>query len=392
MANVVSERTALDRMTRTMYFAIGIATIIFGLLLAPGASGFIGQADQVNTPFLLFSIFIGFLLPGMLSVLGYVLPLSVLRGIVTGIAIGFVACQLLFPLALTNGYLANGGTPWLQGFGPIPATLLAVAWVGRTTWVFALAQGPIVVYLGLTAREGTGIQAVLEGLGAMVSCSIFAGVSLAIMLASARLDSVAERAREQASLEAIAVTREREQTRINAMVHDDIMSVLLAASREPQPAGLSMQAREALTRVEELVSTDLVAKPYAPDELVAVLRATVGSAAPDIAFTYAIDGTDSVPRDVVAALTEATEEAIRNSVLHAGDDATRSVSVEVDDRGLEVVVNDDGRGFSPRDVPQRRLGLRVSILERMRSLPGGDARVRSKAGTGTRISLMWVRP
>ena len=56
MADVVSERTALERMQRTMYFAIGIATIIFGLLLAPTDSGFIGQADQVNKPFLIFSI------------------------------------------------------------------------------------------------------------------------------------------------------------------------------------------------------------------------------------------------------------------------------------------------------------------------------------------------
>jgi len=392
MADVVSERTALDRMTRTMYFAIGIAALIFGALYAPGPSGFLQQLDQVNKPFLLFSIAMGIVLPGLFPILGYLLPLSVMRGLVTAVAIGFVSSQLLFPFALETETLANQGTPWLQGFGAIPATLVAVAWGGRITWIFALSQGPIVIVVGLATREGTVISAVLDGLGATVTCSIFAGVSAAVILAAARLDAVAERAREQASLEAGALTREREQSRINAMVHDDIMSVLLSASREPAPPGLSDQARGALISVEALATADQVAKPYAPDDLVAVLRATVGDAGPDVAFAYTIDGTDSVPKDVVAAFAEATEEAIRNSLLHAGSEATRAVGVTVTARGLEVVVEDNGLGFSPREVPQRRLGLRVSILERMRTLPGGDARVRSRPGVGTRITLTWERP
>ena len=55
------------------------------------------------------------------------------------------------------------------------------------------------------------MQSVLDGIGATVSCSIFAGVAAAVIMASARLDAVAERAREQASAEAIAVTSERDR-------------------------------------------------------------------------------------------------------------------------------------------------------------------------------------
>ena len=246
--------------------------------------------------------------------------------------------------------------------------------------------------VALAATDNTFIIAVLEGLGATVSCSIFAGVSAAVVMAAARLDAVAQRAREQASLEAGALTREREQSRINAMVHDDIMSVLLSANRVPAPAGLGAQARGALASVEDLATSELGSKPYGPEELIALLRATVSDSAPDIDFTYGIDADDVIPRDVGAALAEATEEAIRNSLLHAGDDATRAVAVTVGPAEIEVVVEDDGVGFSPRDVPQRRLGLRVSILERMRTLPGGDARVRAEPGSGTRITLTWTRP
>jgi signal transduction histidine kinase len=391
MAEPHGERTALDRMTRTMYFAIGIATIIFGALLSPGAGGFLGQRSQVDAPVLWFSVVTVLGIPATLVVLGRILPLSALRGLVTANAIGFVASQLLFPFAIHADKLANGAAPWLQGFGPIPASLIAVAWGGRITWVFALMQGPLIVYVSLSVRDATTIQAVLEGLGSMVSSSIFAGVSLAVVLAAARLDAVAERAREQASLEARAVTREREQTRINAMVHDDIMSVLLAASRPSAPAGLAEQARAALTSVEQLASAELASLPYAPEELVAVLRATVGELGPDLAFTYVIDSDDEVPRDVVAALSEATEEAIRNSLRHAGGQVNRRVDVAIQAEGVEVAVTDDGVGFAVKDVPQRRLGLRVSIVQRMASLPGGDAKIRSRAGSGTRITLTWRR-
>ena len=124
------------------------------------------------------------------------LPLAAMRGLVTASALGFVASMLLFPFAIHADKLAQGAAPWLQGFGAIPASLIAVAWRGRITWVYALMQGPLIVYVSLAVRDATAIQAVLEGLGSMVSSSIFAGVSLAVVLAAARLDSVAERARE----------------------------------------------------------------------------------------------------------------------------------------------------------------------------------------------------
>src|SRR6187431_1280048 len=183
MAEVVRERTAHERMTRTMYFAVGIAALIFGALFARGSSGFMEQFDQVDKPFLLFTIAISVGLPGIFPLLGYVLPLAVMRGLVTAVAIGFVSCQLLFPLALAGQHLEAHGTPWLQGFGAIPATLVAVAWGGRVTWIFALSQGPIVILVALAATDESAIKAVLEGLGATVTCSIFAGVSVAVVMA-----------------------------------------------------------------------------------------------------------------------------------------------------------------------------------------------------------------
>ena len=170
MPNTDAEQTALDRMTRTMYFAIGIATIIFGMLLAPSKAGFGGQMGQVDSNFMKFSIFIVLLVPATFPILARLLPLTAMRGLVTAVGIGFVSCQLLFPIALNGDTLESHSAPWLQGFGPIPATLIAVAWGGRITWVFALSQGPIVMFVALATRDDTTIRAILDGIGATVSC------------------------------------------------------------------------------------------------------------------------------------------------------------------------------------------------------------------------------
>jgi signal transduction histidine kinase len=58
---------------------------------------------------------------------------------------------------------------------------------------------------------------------------------------------------------------------------------------------------------------------------------------------------------------------------------------------VEVTVLDDGQGFDPAAVRPGRLGLSVSIVERMEALPGGRATIVSRPGVGTRVSISWQR-
>ncbi len=55
----------------------------------------------------------------------------------------------------------------------------------------------------------------------------------------------------------------------------------------------------------------------------------------------------------------------------------------------ELVVRDDGIGFDAAAVPPARMGIAVSIVGRMRTLPGGDARVDARPGAGTTVTLTW---
>ena len=94
---------------------------------------------------------------------------------------------------------------------------------------------------------------------------------------------------------------------------------------------------------------------------------------------------------VAEALLTATEEALRNSLRHAGP-ANLTVHVTVRDGGVEVNVLDDGVGFDPAAVPGERLGIAQSIEARMRDAAGGSAQVVSTPGVGTRVVLGWSAP
>ena len=94
------------------------------------------------------------------------------------------------------------------------------------------------------------------------------------------------------------------------------------------------------------------------------------------------------PSIVLAAIVDAAEEAMRNSLRHAGA-ANRTVHVRVAQGVVGIDVLDDGVGFDRAAVPPGRLGLSDSIEGRMRALEGGSAVIVSRPGVGTRVSLRW---
>jgi len=55
---------------------------------------------------------------------------------------------------------------------------------------------------------------------------------------------------------------------------------------------------------------------------------------------------------------------------------------------LKIVVKDDGLGFWVSRVPKNRLGLRLSIIERVESV-GGKVFIDTKPGGGTSIVMEW---
>ena len=115
-----------------------------------------------------------------------------------------------------------------------------------------------------------------------------------------------------------------------------------------------------------------------------------------LAVEVSAPATLPVPAVVTATLVAAVEEALLNTLRHAGVDRARvtcRAGRRTGDPGggplsVSVVVQDEGVGFDPAAVPGTRRGLSESVHGRMAAI-GGRARVRSRPGRGTRVVLRW---
>jgi signal transduction histidine kinase len=94
-----------------------------------------------------------------------------------------------------------------------------------------------------------------------------------------------------------------------------------------------------------------------------------------------------VPKDAALCLFRVAQEALNNTIRHAGARAATVVLRQMDG-GLLLAVRDDGVGFDPESPGRRRsLGL-ASMRERLR-LANGTLEIESAPGRGTAV-VAWV--
>ena len=96
----------------------------------------------------------------------------------------------------------------------------------------------------------------------------------------------------------------------------------------------------------------------------------------------ALEGSDC---DAFEALTAAVAQCLKNVVQHSGQFDVELVVLRSQEN-ISFTIIDGGKGFLLEDVPQDRLGLKVSVFERMQNV-GGSATVWSKPGNGAAIML-----
>ena len=390
----VSEDTARARLERLLYSSVGAAAVVYTAVLFPGAGGIGRQMPQLATWYALTLVAVAIVLPAALGALTWFVPRPVMRRIAVTTALVFLVGMAFFPLGLRGETLEENATPWYQGIHALHGMILATAWQSKSIWLYGIGQGVVIGTVQAVVRDDAAKAAFLDGVGSFVFIVILMAAATGVIGAADRLDAASRQARSQAARTAASRTREREETRINAMVHDDIMSVLLTAARDNPPPSLADQARVAINAIEHLETRDATAREYTVAEVVRTLVEIVGRIAPATDIAIEAEAEVAIPAETVTALNDALAEALRNSVRHAaadGADVPRAVEVVANARGLTVAVRDRGRGFNTRAVASRRLGIRLSIVERMALVPGGHADIHSRPGLGTDVILRWER-
>ena len=176
--------------------------------------------------------------------------------------------------------------------------------------------------------------------------------------------------------------RETERADIAAHLHDSVLQTLALIQRKADdPAEVARLARAQ----ERELRGWLYAGPRGSQE---TLAAAVTQAA------HEVEDLHGVPVELVVtgdrplddrgtALVRALREAMLNAVRHAAPPV--SAYVEVGSDTVEAFVRDHGTGFDVDTVPEDRLGVRESIIGRMRR-HGGTARLR-RLEDGTEVAL-----
>jgi len=379
---------AVDRVTRTMSLGLGVATLVFAVL---AVDRIVGHGTFTHPAWTVGAVLTVVATPIAAAVASRFAPLRVLRILAGVTAVGYlIALALLIP-ALPGGALPDGvGSTWLFSFSVIGASSAAIAARPAVAWpyvvVIILLHGFVRVESHVTSFVDLGIQ---EAVHTLLFDSVFVALAFATVRAGRLLDSAADEAVRETRSAAAAEARDRERARVDSLIHDSVLVALLASAHGLPRARES--ARQALDRLAADRTDSPPGTTVPAQEWMWRLQALATEVSPTARFAHETDTAATVPAEVADAAIESAAEALRNSERHAGD-AARTVHARVDGLGLEIRVLDDGRGFRRRDVGPARLGISVGIRGRMRSIPGGDARIASEPGVGTRVSISWSAP
>lgn len=292
--------------------------------------------------------------------------------------VAMCAVAMVASFALPDARDADAGAAASPIIHLVEPLLLAVAVGGRA--FFALTVLTVdVTYIGLRALDGgDGLLAGLQ------EATFITGVAVAVHELVTRLRAASERA--EAALQdhrtTSAEAADRADLEATTFVHDELVPTLLAASMAPDRPGTRRAAEQALRRLVRPRRRSGVERPQAA---VAELAARAG-----VEITVHVVGASgpvALPLRVREAIEGAMGEALRNVARHSGV-TTAHVQIVQGPWSTEVVIRDDGRGFGPVTEVEG-VGLRSSILDRMRSV-GGSAAVVSRPGSGTEVRLRWA--
>ncbi|GAA2060541.1 sensor histidine kinase [Streptomyces albiaxialis] len=270
----------------------------------------------------------------------------------------------------------------------------------------------VLTLVGSTCREGWDLAFFSTSFAS--TAIVFLASALIGLWVLAVIAQSEERARlivelEQAQAELAAAHQRQgaadERERLARDIHDTLAQgfasivVLAEAARsglDAEPARSAQQlhsieqtARENLAEARELVASGHAAAP-SRGSAAEPLRRTLDRFAEDTGLEVTAELADVVcDQPTRIALLRCAQESLANVRKHAGASA---VGVVLSEQGavVELEITDDGTGFAVADAEERGFGLR-GMRRRLTEL-GGDLKITSSLGNGTRVLAMVPSP
>jgi signal transduction histidine kinase len=247
------------------------------------------------------------------------------------------------------------------------------------------AAGVILVGVGVTgflvvrgsaSHLGTILQAALA---VLVGVALITGPYLVRMT-------------QDLSLERRERIRAQERAEVAAHVHDSVLHTLTLIQRnadDPREVAKLARAQERELRAW-LYRPEGNGKDDEPTTLAEAVRRAAAEVEDAHGVPVEVVCVGDCPLDErLGAQMQAAREAMVNAAKYGGDEPVQ-VYAEVEASKVFVSVRDRGPGFDLDAVPGDRMGVRESIIGRMRR-NGGEARLRSAPGGGTEVELEMER-
>lgn len=262
----------------------------------------------------------------------------------------------------------------------------------------SLAQGSLLERVGwmVLPVNGNAVLALSGSAGA--SPSFLEGVAALIGSALKRTQlhrRLSEKEQQRSRLlRALLSAQEEERGRISRDLHDQIGQALTAILLGLDKSMAQPEQRD-LRKIKELASVTLAdvrrialdLRPSILDEL--GLEAGLRRYARDVRERYELDVSvvanlpHRLEKQEETVLYRVVQEALTNVVRHAQASSV-SVVVTTGSRYIQLVVEDDGKGFDPASLtPAEKIGI-LGMSERMELL-GGSLSVESQPGSGCTV-------
>ena len=315
------------------------------------------------------------------------------------IALLYLAALQTWPVAVVNQTDSGGTNYWLYYLLTVATAAAAIGLPTAIATTYLLVVPVMYGLIRVTPDGGNASaqQAVLDSLYAIILGGAIMVIVTMLRQASAAVDAAQANALERYAHAVRAHATEVERVQVDSIVHDSVLTTLISAARAFTPDAKALAATMAGNAIGHLREAALVTPDDGSTVPLSAVARRIADAANTIGAKFELRtrtiGAKQMPIMAAEAVYSAAVQAMVNSLQHAGSapEVSRWLTVRgVDPAGIEVEVGDTGSGFDYVDVPKERLGLRVSIVERVANA-GGCVEIDSVIGEGTSITIRWPK-
>lgn len=383
----------VDAAVARLAAAIGVAFFLQAIPLLLAQLPHMGSAWSVA----ILSLLIGALLACVIASIAK----RLVRSTYIAFAVAYLVALVSWPFALLEPAPAgaeawsDNESYWLYMLLTIATAMASVAMELPIAVVYTVGAPILYGLIRITPAGGStdAYRAVLDSVYSVLLGGAILILITVLRAAAAGVDTAQQNALERYSHAVRQHATEAERVQVDSIVHDSVLTTLLSAARAFTPESQTLaatMASNAIGHLREAVADPPDSEATVSGEMVAqrIVSAAESMSQPFDVRTRAEEWC-MIPVHVAEAAYSAAVQAMVNSLQHAGNGVDRWVDVHSHGhQAFTIEIGDRGAGFDPALIPTERLGVRVSILERVASA-GGQAHIETAPGEGTVVSLNW---